>query len=350
MWMVLQGRNLRFALGLVTGLALTTFEAPVRASPQTFVTLDYQIAPNTSGCPNADEFRASVGRQLGYDPFRPDADRRVAVQIEHEDAGFNGWIRWSDAGGHWVGDRRLSSQRADCSEIAANVAFAVAVEVQLMATFEPQGPRLPQPPATITPPAVTPAPAPAPSAVVPGRQNAVAPPGPEVRPSELVNRLKWSAGLGASLGFGLAPRPAGVGRVYVTSGLERFSLELAGDALLPVKQRETDGSGFSLDRFSIGAALCGDARAFAVCLTSAFGRLQAHGFGVDTPASPAGFFSQLGVRIAATYDFGDRFFASARIEPVVMLSRWAVLLNDRAVWTTPRVGALAGLDFGARIF
>jgi len=31
-----------------------------------------------------------------------------------------------------------------------------------------------------------------------------------------------------------------------------------------------------------------------------------------------------------------------------MLSTWTVTLNQIAAWTTPRVGALIGLDVGAR--
>jgi len=49
--------------------------------------------------------------------------------------GFDGSIKWRDARGHRVGDRGLSSRSSDCNEIAANVAFAVAVQIQLLTTF-----------------------------------------------------------------------------------------------------------------------------------------------------------------------------------------------------------------------
>src|SRR6185295_12804821 len=100
----------------------------------------YEVGPDVGGCPAPEQFRASVERQLGYNPFRPAADRRVAVQIARKDGGFAGWIRWSDAGGRWVGDRRLSSRRPDCVEIAASLAFSVAVQVQLLAALEPATP------------------------------------------------------------------------------------------------------------------------------------------------------------------------------------------------------------------
>jgi hypothetical protein len=56
----------------------------------------------------------------------------------------------------------------------------------------------------------------------------------------------------------------------------------------------------------------------------------------------------VGARITATYVFAERYFASARADGLVMLSPSTVTLNQMAVWTTPRVGALIGLDLGAR--
>ena len=56
----------------------------------------------------------------------------------------------------------------------------------------------------------------------------------------------------------------------------------------------------------------------------------------------------MGGRLAATWDFAGRYFASARVDGLVMLSPWTVTLNAMSAWTTPRVGGLVGLDFGAR--
>ena len=88
------------------------------------MTLDYEIASGTVDCPDVEEFRASVRRQLRYDPFVSAAEHRVAVHIVRKEPGFGGRIRWSDAAGNWVGERRLSSRRSDCGGIAASVAFS----------------------------------------------------------------------------------------------------------------------------------------------------------------------------------------------------------------------------------
>ena len=136
--------------------------------------------------------------------------------------------------------------------------------------------------------------------------------------------------------------------MFVSRRLAWVSLELGLDAAWPATLHQVNGTGFSLDRFAGGGAACGHAAAFAACVTGTVGILRARGTGVDAPASPSGMFSQVGARITATLDVGGRYFAAARLDGLVMLSTWRVTLNETATWTTPRVGALIGLDVGAR--
>jgi hypothetical protein len=327
------------------------------------VTLDYEIAPGAGDCPDAEEFRASVRRQLGYDPFLSAADHRVAVHIGRKEPGFGGRIRWSDAVGKWVGERRLSSRRSDCGGIAASVAFSVAVQIQLMATLAAP---VPAPIASApTPPSAPPdaglgAAAPAPRATTgalarPAPPPATAPPAilPDVAARLENDRARpWlhlAVGLGPAMAFGMAPETTGIGRLFVTGRAGWFSLELAGEGALPVTQRQATGAGFSLDRFAAAAAACGHAGPIAGCLTGTLGRLQARGFGVDAPSSPAGLFSQVGARLVASRDIG-RYFLALRLEGLVMTSRAQVTLNQVTVWTTPRVAELLGVDLGAHFF
>jgi hypothetical protein len=157
-----------------------------------------------------------------------------------------------------------------------------------------------------------------------------------------------SVGLGPALAFGIGPQATGLGRIFLDGRIDRLSLELAFDAALPTTQDETDGSGFSLDRFAGSAAACGHASVFAACVIGTAGVLRARGSGVDAPASPVGWFSQAGGRLSATWDFADRYFASVRADGLVMLSPWTVTLNSMSAWTTPRVGGVVGVDVGAR--
>lgn len=339
-------------LGLcLVGPASTLSGRTAWAAPQTFVTLEYEVDAEVSGCPAAAEFQSTIERQLGYDPFRPTAGRRVAVQIGRKGASFDGRIKWSDDRGRWVGDRRLTSRRQGCADIAASLAFSVAVQIQLIAALTPS---TPEPPPAVQAPVARPAPAPVSarpplSLAQPLPQVSATPPTPEPRSVKRARPLKLSFGVGPSLALWLAPHPTGVGRIFASGRVSWISVELALDATLPATQREGDGSGFSLDRFAAGAALCGHASPFAACLTTTVGLLRARGLEVDAPASSSGLFSQLGARVGVAENLG-RYFVAARTDALVMLSSWTVRLNETAVWTTPRVGLVVGFDLGVHFF
>jgi hypothetical protein len=323
------------------------------AASQTTVTLDYEVDPEVNGCPAAAEFRSTVERQLGYDPFRSVAERRVAVQIGRRGASFDGRIKWSDDHGRWVGDRRLASRRQGCADIAASLAFSVAVQIQLITALAPS---TPEPPAPMQTPVAPPVPAMvsdqppiSPAQPLPLANKVAAPPTPEPRSAEHARRLKLYLGFGPSLALWLAPHPTALGRIFASGRVSWISVEIALDAALPATQREADGSGFSLDRFAAGAAVCGHAAAFAACLTTTVGLLRARGLEVDAPASSSGLFSQLGARVGVAENCG-RYFVAARTDALVMLSSWTVRLNETAVWTTPRVGLVVGFDLGVHFF
>ena len=330
--------------------ASTLFGTTAWAASQTFVTLEYEVDPGVDGCPEAAGFRSAVERQLGYDPFQSAAPRRVAVQIGRKGASFDGRIKWSDDRGRWVGDRRLASRRQGCADIAASLAFSVAVQIQLIATLAPS---TPEPPPSVQPPVAPPAPARVsdqPAISLPQPSIVATPPPPEPHPTEEARPLKLFLGVGPSLALRLAPQPTGLGRIFASGQVSRISVELALDAALPATQREADGSGFSLDRFAAGAAVCGHAWAFAACFTTTVGLLRARGLAVDAPASSSGLFSQLGARVGAAENLGRQYFVAARADALVMLSSWTVRLNETTVWTTPRVGLVAGFDLGVRFF
>ena len=72
------------------------------------------------------------------------------------------------------------------------------------------------------------------------------------------------------------------------------------------------------------------------------------GDGVDTPATSAGLVLQTGLRLAVTQALGHRVHLVAHADGVALLTRGVVTLDAMPVWTTPRVAATAGLDFGVR--
>lgn len=352
------------------------------AASQMFVALEYQVLPGASGCADREGFRDGVQRQLGYDPFRAQAERRVSVRVARTDTGYDGRIQWTDARGRNVGERKLSTRRQGCTEIVNNLAFAVAVQLQLLAAVAPPPPASPGPARSEPPSAPSPSPAgsspspptssgeaarsveasPSPDPSPPPERPAspdvansppavVAmvprPPSPGAVPA---SKLRFSLGLGPSLAVALAPHPTATGRLFVDGRVSWFSVELSLDGALPVHRQEATGAGFSFRRFEAEAAACGHAPVLAACVTGGLAYLQASGTGLDAPRTPSGLGAQVGARVVATQDFGGRYFAAVRAEGMVVLSRWSVTVNEISVWSTPRLAALFGVDVGARIF
>jgi len=371
-------------VSIAVALALPAlWDGQAAAASQIFVTLEYQVLPAATGCADVSGFREGVQRQLGYDPFRAQSDRRVAVRVTRGDAGYEGRIQWTDARGRNVGERRLSTRRQGCTEILNNLAFAVAVQIQLLAAVAPPppppAPREPAPAESSNAPVApvaptlgapssgsgetTPAAEPSPAAsVTPPPEPPVAPEPPAaveaihviapppVAPADTTSKLQLSIGFGPSLALALAPRPTAMGRLFVDGRVSWLSVELSLDGALPVERQETSGASFSFHRFDAEGALCGHAPVLSACVTAGLAYLQASGSGVDAPRSPAGVGGQAGARVVASQDFGGRYFAALRAEGIVVLSRWTVDLNQLSAWSTPRLAALIGVDVGARIF
>lgn len=379
------------AAALVAGVLLAGGGA--RASALTTVDLAFEVEPDLRGaCPDAESFRASVRRQLGYDPFASGADRTVAVSIAHKANGFAGRIHWSDASGHWTGERRLSSRKPDCASIAQDLAFSVAVQVQLLATMAPVENKA-SAAAGENPSVASGAPPPRRDGAVPSAASALSPPPPPAearapvsdplasqRPppsraetasaSAQANAIvasasspaspmqtssssgfSLSAGLGPAAAFGLAPRSTPMGRLFVDlQWARRISLELAVDGAWPITLEVPKSGGFELKRTSGAAAGCGHRRPFIACLLGTVGVLQARGIGVDVASSPTGVFYQLGARLGARFDLGSRYFAGARVDGLWFPAPWTVEVNGVPMWTTPRLSALVGVDVGVIFF
>jgi len=351
---------------LTAGISAGTASA---RAPETFVALEYDVATADGACPAQTEFRRNVGRQLGYDPFRADADKRVTVEITRTAGGLEGRMKWSDAEGKWAGDRRFSSRKADCAELASSMMFSAAVQIQLLASLAPPTP--PTPPATPRSPGATAAAA-APTVAVTGEPAAPGPQSPQPPPStddapppapvpaiEPVRvaatpssspRVAVGAGFGAALAVGVGPAPGALGRLFLGVRRGQLSLEVGADATLPVSEQQSDGSAFALDTQAGDAIGCGRVSVVAGCVVGRFGRIHARGSGIDAPRSPSGLFAQAGARLGAAFDLGDRFFAGGHVDGLIMLSPWTVALNGGAVWTTPRFGVLLGVDVGAWFF
>jgi hypothetical protein len=104
------------------------------AAEEVLVSLDYDTAPELTGCPNAAEFRKQVTRQLRRDPFRDGAARHLAVRLYATGDRVGGRIEWRDPRGDWEGERTFSSRNESCAAIARAVELATAIQIELLAT------------------------------------------------------------------------------------------------------------------------------------------------------------------------------------------------------------------------
>jgi len=338
-------KSLQWAFGAALVVLAMAWPCAANAAIDTRVRLEYQ-ADQESRCVSEGELRRMVTDQLGHDPFSPDADQRVTVSIAKTEAGFQGRIVWTDAGGRSVGERLLSSRSRDCAEIAANLAFAVTLQLQLVergassdAGAGAPNPEQPPPKTTGQPDRAPVIPErPSPAAESPGGAGQASPP-----------RLVLAVGAGPAVGLGMTPDATAFGRLFFVARVRRLSAEIGADAALPVTQHEPDGTGVVVNATGVGAAGCAHVSVMSACALGRIGWIRARGVEVAAPRASWGRFSEVGIRVAASRDLG-RFMVSLHADGLVMLSRWNVVLNDAVVWSVPRIGGVVGLDVALRFF
>lgn len=305
--------------------------------------LDYAAA---AGCPTSDEFEAVVNGRLGYEAFRTDAPDRVVVRIEWSRHALEGRLDWQHAAGGAIGEQTFPSRTGDCTELARAMAFALAVQLQLMAATAPDARTAPaaatSPPAQATTPAAIILAPPSPVGAPPAEHDAK-------RSQQESGRRRWvSVGAGAAAGLGLARDPVALGRVFVTVGWTHVALEFEGESSVPSTIRRPDGAGFSQFQILAGLAGCGVRGAFSACAVGKAGELRVTGRNVDVPATDAGLMVQAGLRLAAAHTFGHRADIIGRAEGLARLTQGTVTLDSMSVWRTPRFAGLLGIDVAIR--
>jgi hypothetical protein len=216
--------------------------SPARASSELLVSLDYQADPALTGCPGATDFRKAIVRQLGHDPFRENAPRRMLVRLYSTGARMAGRVEWRDASDQWEGERTFSSRSESCAEMARAMALATAIQIDLLAI--PEQALAEKPPAEAKPPVVKLADAkplialPAPPVVT------VMPPPPPKEP-----RIAVDVGIGAIQDFGDAPMFA-LPRIAVTVGRpSEIGVRLAVSGLGPGADVSRPEGVAQMDRF-----------------------------------------------------------------------------------------------------
>ncbi|HLK91737.1 MAG TPA: hypothetical protein VKZ18_17735, partial [Polyangia bacterium] len=228
-----------------------------RADAAAFTTrLDFATAPD---CPDAAAFAAVVVARLGYDPFDRSAPDEVLVRLRRRGGTFDGRVEWRDAAGNWAGEQEFPSVAGDCPRLSRQVAFAVAVQIQMLAGAGPvpkaSGALPSEPPAEAFAPPSTPPPAPPASPSTP-----TVPGVPAVATAALAplrtTRAPLALAVGAStfVAAGLSSEPVPFGGVFGQLGRGHLALELAAVASVPTTTRRADGAGVSQQDLMLSAA------------------------------------------------------------------------------------------------
>jgi hypothetical protein len=329
----------RLALGAAATLATTVPPANAApAPPQLVVVLSYQVDPELHGCKSEAEFRDSVIKQLGYDPFRTEAAHRVLAEVSETESGIEGRLAWADANGNPEGERRLASLGQDCGGFLKNMAFAIAVQIQLMSSTESGSSNSAAP---ASPTRRSPAPPPPPPTLPPK-------PVPVVRASPKAggSAAKWSLALGAGpiAEFGVVPSLAEGFRLFAAARGSALSLELSPELTLPVTFRRADGTGFSASSYAATLVPCARRGGLGLCAVGMLGVLAVRGFGVDDARSPSSMMAKAGLRLAFDQPLSEHLALGAHADGLATLTTRTVLLNEVPVWTTPKLGLMVGID------
>jgi hypothetical protein len=314
-----------------------------RASPMPLeVSLEYTAAPE---CPVADDFMAIVGDRLGYNAFRKNATTHVQAEILPRGRAFEGHIEWRNAQGLWTGDRSFPSRSDDCRQLVRAMAFALALQIQFLATETTS--------VEASKASATPVGEPAKTVPPPPRTDQLSNESP-VAPALTADvfspskKTRWilSIGAGASVAFGLSSTADPLARAVVDLAFTHVSLDLGAAVGWPTTTRRPDGAGFSQRLLLIGAAGCGTAGRARVCLLANSGVARVTGKDIDVPTSSSGPIFQTGLRLAWMQPLGRHVYVAPLAEGLLNVMRWTVDLDQLPVWTAPRLAAIVGIDAG----
>jgi hypothetical protein len=313
------------SIGLLTAVPARAEGPPESAAPKLWAVLSYAVDPQLSGCPGEAEFRDSVVKQLGYDPFRSDATHRIAAEVKASGDGIEGRLGWADAHGNYEGERRLASSARNCGEFVKGMTFALAVQIQLLNTAAAAAlptalPALPQAP--------------------PG-------PPPPTKPATVPAERAIILGLGPTGELGSVPSFTGGLRLFAGVRRGALSVEFSAEATLPVTLRQPDGTGFSANTLGATIAPCAHRDCVSLCAVGMLGLLAVRGFGVDDARSPSSLFGKVGLRLAFDPWLSSRWTAGIHVDGLANLTPSTVSLNELPVWTTPTLTLIVGVDVAA---
>ena len=331
-----------FPLALGSALAVVLVTASAGAAPRprhVGVRLEYQRGPRAQKCPDELELRGEVAAGLGRDPFREAGPWRLIIIVDkRRDGAYVATTTLFDDKGASASELDPIFGR-DCPHLVKSM---LATRIAALLADPPA----PPPPVVVVPPP------PPPVVVVP-------PPDAPVPKRPTMDPFLVLIGLGSTIGFGIAPRPA----VGVTADVgfhwKVDATPLEGVSLALGVRWDPPASSPPLGGFFGGVRIvtsrvvgtfapCGHWWKLYGCAVGELGQLRHHY--EDRIAYPVGgihdLYAAIGGRIGIEAPFaphvGFRGFAEilGTITPVV------AYFNNRPVWST----ASSTESFGAGLY
>jgi len=301
-----------------------------------YVSLEYQ-APDE--CLADYEFKRVVRKRLGRDPFIDGAPNRVLAFVSEVGGVLSGDIIWRDDLGSSTGQRHFPSTTNRCAHLVEAMAFALAIQIELLEMEADHGAKSSSEDAPVAP--VAPEKSVTPAAKKPDPQ----PIETSKRPNESRHGPVPFVGGGGGLAFGMSSSVVPVGRLFAGLRWTAVATELGLEVSLPVIARRADGAGFSQWHLLTSAAGCVLPEPWGVCALLKVGTVRVSGRDIDEPHGVGTLLAQGGLRAAFSPRLSSRVLLSLRAEGLVNMTRWSVMLDQTPVWSSPQFAATAGLDF-----
>ncbi len=292
--------------------------------------LAFTREPGAAMCPDASGVRAAVTAKLGYDPFRDDAPRTLAVVFGKSGAELRAQVELRDEAGVVTGARKLKSSAAGCGPLADDVAQAIAIAIDPLYLTPP-------PPASASV---------APSSSASAAPTVVEPDGPPLPPIESPPPVHLDLFAGGVVAAGASPSGLGVGLVF-GFGARRGPFSLALEGRVDRDSSRASDLGGEVRGALLAAMLvpCLHAEPFRACALAQGGAFLGSSADIDQPRRVSTPWAAVGGRVGIEVPIlpGGALLVRLGFDILATLTRTRLSLHGQEVWVSPPVsGALSG--------
>ncbi len=301
--------------GVGVASLVIAFASPSVAFARPTARLEHERAEAASACPDADRLGALVAERLGYAPFRPDAASSIRTRFSRDGETLRAVVELVDLDGASQGRRELTSEAADCTELAESVVLTVSILLDR--------------PALAVPPAK-------PQIALEAKE-----PSTPAAPPPAQSRVRFRVGAGALVGTGFAP---GINLGFVLFGgvqSDRWSLDLEGRVDLPAHATYAVGV-VSSQLQVVSLVPCLHAGVAFGCLVGGAGAIGTAGSEVNNPRHVTSFYALAGARLGIEVPLAGPFAVRAALDALASLTPTTIAVGNVDTWTTPPAGLAAG--------